>query len=218
MDQPRGAIGAKVWADIYEMLGADKVITLELHAEQIQGFFSIPVTHIKGKYLFADYVADKVKEHGNVALAAADAGGGKRLEKMAELVHKRHGLDLPMVFAHKTRIEDNAVEKMRVIGDVSGKYVIFLDDMLDTGGTLCAAADAVMNEGATGCEGIVTHVVASGDAIANIEGSRLNTLLGSNSLIIPKHAKFSELSIAAEIGKAIIAEDYNLSHNKLQEG
>lgn len=101
MDQPRGSIGATVWADIYQMLGCSKVITVELHAEQIQGFFTIPVTNIKGKYLFVDYVADKVREYdGKVVLASADAGGGKRL---AELLHKRHGIDLPLVFAHKDR-------------------------------------------------------------------------------------------------------------------
>jgi len=219
MDQPRGAIGAKVFSGIWEFLGCNKVITLELHADQIQGFFNIPVTHIKGKYLFANYIADKAREHGgDVALAAADAGGGKRLEKMAALVHKRHGLDIPIVFAHKTRIEDNKVDKMRIIGVVKNKYVIFLDDMLDTGGTLCAAAGGVMSEGALGCEGIVTHVLASGDAVSNIESSDLESLLGSNSLIIPTHEKFKELSVADEIGKAIIAEDYNLSHNKMQEG
>jgi len=218
MDQPRGAIGAKVLSGIWEYLGCDKVITLELHAEQIQGFFQIPVTHIKGKYLFANYVADKAREYGgDVVLAAADAGGGKRLEKMASLVHKRHGIDLPLVFAHKTRIEDNKVDKMRIIGEVENKYVIFLDDMLDTGGTLCAAASGVMDEGALGCEGIVTHVLASGNAVENIENSDLKTLMGSNSLIIPTHEKFTQLSAAGEIGKAIIAEDYNLSHSKLQE-
>jgi len=219
MDQPRGAIGARVLSSVWEFLGCDKVITLELHAEQIQGFFQIPVTHIKGKYLFADYVAEKAHEYGgDVVLAAADAGGGKRLEKMTELVHKRHGIDLPLVFAHKTRIEDNKVDKMRIIGEVNGKYVIFLDDMLDTGGTLCAAAGGVMDEGAIGCEGIVTHVLASGNAVESIENSDLNTLMGSNSLVIPTHDKFKQLSVAGEIGKAIIAEDYNLSHNKLQEG
>ena len=203
---------------VWEFLGCDKVITLELHAEQIQGFFKIPVTHIKGKYLFADYVANKAREYGgDVVLASADAGGGKRLEKMVELVHKRHGIGIPFVFAHKTRVEDNKVEKMVVIGDVKGKYVIFLDDMLDTGGTLCAAAGGVMESGALGCEGIVTHVLASGDAVSNIENSPLNTLMGSNSLIIPTHPKFTQISAASEIGKAIIAEDYNLSHNKLQD-
>ena len=206
MDQPRGAIGARVLSGVWEFLGCDKVITLELHAEQIQGFFKIPVTHIKGKYLFADYITQKVREYGgDVVLAAADAGGGKRLEKMESLVHKRYGIELPLVFAHKTRVEDNKVDKMVIIGDVKGKYVIFLDDMLDTGGTLCAAAGGVMEEGALGCEGIVTHVLASGDAVENIENSPLNTLMGSNSLIIPIHNKFKQLSAAAEIGKAIIA-------------
>ena len=217
-DQNRGAIGAKVFATTLEMLGATNIITLELHADQIEGFFDIPVTHIKGKYLFADYVADKARLHkGNVVLACADAGGGKRLEKMAELVFKRHKIDLPLVFAHKTKIKDNAVETMRIIGDVAGQHVIFLDDMLDTGGTLCAAAEGVMADNAISCEAIVSHVIASGDAVSNIENSPLETLMGSNSLVIPVHDKFKQLSVAAEIGKAIIADDYGISLSRLQE-
>jgi len=217
-DQSRGSINAKVLASIYEERGASKVITMELHADQIEGFFEIPVSNIKGKYLFADYVAEKAREHGgDVVLASADAGGGKRLEKMASLVHKRHGIDLPLVFAHKTRIEDNKVDKIRIIGEVKGKYVIFLDDMLDTGGTLCAAATGVMTEGAIGCEGIVTHLLGSGDAVKNIEKSPLNVMLGSDSLVIPVHEKFVEISAGSEIGKAIIADDYSISLSRLQE-
>ena len=217
-DQARGAIGAKVLASIFEERGATKIITLELHADQIEGFFDISVTHIKGKYLFADYVAEKAREHsGKVVLASADAGGGKRLEKMAELVFKRHKIDIPLVFAHKTKIEDNKVETMRIIGDVKGQHVIFLDDMLDTGGTLCAAAGGVMDDGATSCEAIVIHVVASGDAVSNIENSALDRLMGSNSLKIPTHEKFVQTSVSDEIGKAIIADDYGISLSRLQE-
>jgi len=217
-DQHRGAIGAKVFARILEMVGATKVITLELHAEQIEGFFEIPVTNIKGQYLFTNYIGDIAKEHkGNIVLASADAGGGKRLEKMAGSLLRNHKIDIPLVFAHKTRVKDNEVAEMRIIGDVEGMYVIFLDDLLDTGGTLCKAAEAVMANGAIGCEGIVTHIVGSGNAVENIAKSPLKLIMGSTSLVAPDHVKFKTLTIAEEIAKVIIAEDYHISLRRIQE-
>lgn len=217
-DQHRGAIGAKVLASFIENRGATKVFAIELHSDQIVGFFDIATTNIQGRYILSDYIANKAREHNNdIVLASADAGGGKRLEKMAARLLKKYDIDVPLVFAHKTRVKDNEVAEMRIIGDVEGKHVIFLDDMLDTGGTLCAAANAVMEHGAKSTEGVVVHVVASGNAVDNIENSALESLTGTNTLPIPDHSKFNTISVAPEIGKAIIADDYSISFNRLQE-
>jgi ribose-phosphate pyrophosphokinase len=215
-DQNRGSIGAKVLAKKLEMLGATGIITMELHADQIEGFFDIPVTNIKGQYLFTEFIYNEHLRLGDVVLAATDAGGGKRVVKMQNRIRDKYGVSLPFVFAHKNRVEDNKVDEVIIIGDVKDKNVILLDDMCDTAGTLCANADKMIELGAKNVSAVTTHLILSGKAIDNIEKSSLSYVMGSNSLNVPKHEKLRTISVASEIGKAILANDYGISLSRIQ--
>ena len=233
-DQSRGPIGAKVMALKLEAIGATSVITYDLHADQIQGFFEIPVTHIEGKNVFVDYIAEITNE--NTVLCGPDAGSGKRVKRMKEQLIKRHGINLSYVMMDKTRKEANVISEMEIIGDVNGKHVIILDDMVDTAGTLCKAAEVLKDAGALSVRAIISHGVLSGNAFENIGASELTELIVSDSL--PKHdymklctKDFSEdrcinirkgsekikvISVAEQIGFAMAANNFNLSYEALK--
>ena len=209
-DQPRGPIGAKVIAKILEVLGATGIITFDFHADQIQGFFDLPVTHIEGKNVFDKY------------LASLDSG--KRVKRFKNQLADNYDIDLDIVMMDKTRKKANEVEKMVIIGDVKGKDVILVDDMVDTGGTLCKGVDVLLEHGAKSVRAVISHGVLSGKAYENIGKSNLTELIISDSLAIDRaksefyyaDKKIKVISIANQVASAIHAIDYSQSFEELK--
>lgn len=173
-DKPRVSIGAKLIADMLIVAGADRIITMDLHADQIQGFFNVPVDHMYGSTIFAPYIKSLKLE--NLVIASPDVGGSKRAGS-----YSKH-LGVPMVLCHKAREKANVISEMRIIGEVEGKDVIIVDDMVDTAGTLCKAADLMIKNGANSVRAIVTHGVMSGNAIQNVNNSSLKELIFTDSI------------------------------------
>lgn len=173
-DKPRVSIGAKLIADMLSVAGVDRVITMDLHADQIQGFFDLPVDHLYGSTIFVPYI--KSLQLKDLVIASPDVGGTKRAGSYA-----KH-LDVPMVLGYKTREKANVVAEMKIIGDVVDKNVVIIDDMADTAGTLCKAADLIMENGAKSVRAIVTHGVMSGKAVDNILNSSLTEIAFTDSI------------------------------------
>lgn len=173
-DKPRVSIGAKLIADLLSVAGVDRVITMDLHADQIQGFFNVPVDHLYASRIFIPYIKSLNLE--NLVIASPDVGGSKRAG-----TYSRH-LDVPMVLCHKTREKANVIGEMVIIGDVKGKDVIIVDDMVDTAGTLCKAADLMIENGANSVRAIVTHGVMSGSASDRIMASALTEIAFTDSI------------------------------------
>jgi ribose-phosphate pyrophosphokinase len=173
-DKPRVSIGAKLIADMLSVAGVNRVITMDLHADQIQGFFNIPVDHLYGSTIFVPYIKSlKLK---NLVIASPDVGGSKRAGS-----YSKH-LGVPMVICHKTRERANVVGEMTIIGEVYGKDVIICDDMVDTAGTLCKAADLMISKGARSVRAIVSHGVMSGDASKRVCESALTEIAFTDSI------------------------------------
>ena len=216
-DQSRGPIGAKVMAEMIEQRGSTSVITYDLHADQIQGFFNIPVTHIEGKHVFDTYIMQKVKKNeGEVVLCGPDAGSGKRVKRMRDQVNKRYGVNLNIVMIDKTRKQANVIDEMIIIGDVKGKHVIILDDMVDTAGTLCKAAEVLIENGAKTVNAGISHGILSGPAHDRISTSILEELVISDSLESKDNDKILIASVTKQIGLAISASINNLSYEALK--
>ncbi|MDR0559383.1 MAG: ribose-phosphate pyrophosphokinase [Prevotellaceae bacterium] len=173
-DKPRVSIGAKLVADMLEVAGADRVMTIDLHADQIQGFFSVPVDHIYASSLFLPYIRSLNIE--NLALAAPDMGGAKRASTYAKV------LNCPVIICHKTRSKENQVEKITAIGDVKDKNIIILDDMIDTAGTITIAADMMMKKKAASVKAIATHALLSGPASQRISESALQEVMITDTI------------------------------------
>lgn len=173
-DKPRVSIAAKLIADMLSVAGVDRVITMDLHADQIQGFFNVPVDHLYGSTIFIPFI--KSLNIDNLVIASPDVGGSKRAGS-----YSKH-LGVPMVLCHKTREKANVVGQMTIIGDVEGKDVIITDDMVDTAGTLCMAADLMMKNGAKSVRAIVTHGVMSGAATQRIMESELSEIVFTDSI------------------------------------
>ncbi len=194
-DKPRVSIGAKLIADMLTVAGVNRVITMDLHADQIQGFFDVPVDHLYGSTIFIPYI--KNLNLDNLVIASPDVGGSKRAGS-----YSKH-LEVPMVICHKTREKANVVGEMRIIGDVEGKNVIIIDDMVDTAGTLRKAADLMMEKGAKSVRAIVSHGVMSGTAIENVMNSALTEIAFTDSIpfdcnICPKVKVLSIAELFAE--------------------
>lgn len=173
-DKPRVSIGAKVVADMLSVAGVDRIITMDLHADQIQGFFDIPVDHLYASTVYIPYVKSLALE--NLTIASPDVGGSKRASTYAK------ALDLPLVLCHKTRERANVVSNMKIIGEVAGQNVLIIDDMADTAGTLCKAANLMMENGAASVRAMVSHGVLSGKAAENIMNSQLTELIITDSI------------------------------------
>lgn len=173
-DKPRVSIAAKLIADMLGVAGIDRLITMDLHADQIQGFFDVPVDHLYASTLFAPYIKSlKLK---NLVIASPDVGGSKRAGSYA-----KH-LGVPMVICYKSREKANVIREMRIIGEVEGKDVIITDDMVDTAGTLCKAADLMMENGANSVRAIVSHGIMSGSASERIMNSALSEIAFTDSI------------------------------------
>lgn len=220
-DQSRGPIGAKVMVEMIENRGATGVITFDLHADQIQGFFNIPVTHLEGKNIFDSYIVSIYNE--NTILCGPDAGSGKRVKRMKDQLAKYHDTSINYVMLDKTRKQANVVDEMVIIGDVTGKDVIILDDMVDTAGTLCKAAEVIMEAGANSVRAIISHGVLSGPALGRIEKSVLKELIISDSLDKGEGEigfglqKIKVVSMARQIALAIIAINSHSSYEGLKK-
>ncbi len=153
-DRPRVSIGAKMVANILRAAGVDRVMTMDLHADQIQGFFDVPVDHIYASSLFLPYIKSLNLE--NLSVAAPDMGGAKRVNAYSRI------LGTPMIICHKSREKANVVGEMTAIGDVEGRNIVILDDMIDTAGTITKAADMMMEKKALSVRAIATHPVLRG--------------------------------------------------------
>jgi ribose-phosphate pyrophosphokinase len=173
-DQPRVPISAKLLANLIQTAGADRVITVDLHAEQIQGFFDIPLEHISALPIFADYLKNLNLE--NLTIVSPDVGGAKRADKLA----KKLGANLAIIY--KMRPRPNAVEVFDVIGDVKDKHCVIVDDIVDTAGTLVAAAEMLLEKGAKSVRACITHGVLSGPAVERINNSALTELVITDTI------------------------------------
>lgn len=195
-DKPRVAIGAKLVANMLMAAGVDRIMTMDLHADQIQGFFEVPVDHLYGSTIFMPEM--ERLNTGNLILAAPDAGGAKRANSYA----KR--LDTGLAICHKQRKRPNEIAEMTVIGDVSGKDVILVDDMCDTAGTLTTAADLFIAKGALSVRAFCTHAVLSGPAYERIENSNLTELIVTDTIPLKRQSdKIRVISVAELFGDVI---------------
>lgn len=189
-DAPRVPIGAKLVAKMLTAAGATRVMTMDLHADQIQGFFEIPVDHLYASTIFVDYI--KNLNLDNLTIASPDMGGAKRANN-----YSKH-LNADIVICHKERKRANHVENMMLIGEVEGRNVILLDDMIDTAGTLAKASELIMEKGAKSVRAIATHPVLSGDAYERIENSPLVEVVVTDSIPLKNNSvsKIKVLSCA----------------------
>ena len=197
-DKPRVAIGAKLIANMLMAAGVNRVITMDLHADQIQGFFEVPVDHLYGSTLFLPWLKSNVSSE-NLCIATPDTGGTKRANTYAK------ALGVDMAICYKQRKVANQVESMTVIGDVKGKDVVLVDDMCDTAGTLTKAADLMMEHGALSVRAVCTHPVLSGPAYERIASSSLKELIVTDSIplredvdafkitVLPVHDMFAQV-------------------------
>lgn len=215
-DYSRGPIPAKIMAEMIERCGATSIITFDLHADQIQGFFNIPVTHIENKYVFDETIYNHSTIMTDIVLAGPDAGSGKKVKRMKDQLQKHYGLNVNYIMLDKTRKEANVIDDMIIIGDVKDKNVFILDDMVDTSGTLCKAADVLMDAGAKSVRAIISHGVLSGPAYDRISKSKLARLIISDSLETTPNEKIGVVSIADVIGLALAANNNDMSYEALK--
>ena len=188
-DKPRVAIGAKMIATLLEAAGADRVITMDLHAPQIQGFFDVPVDHLDSSAIFIPYI-DQLKL-ANLSFAAPDVGSTNRVREIASYFNAE------MVICDKHRKRANEIASMVVIGDVTGRDVVLVDDICDTGGTLAKAAGLLKEKGANSVRALITHPVLSGKAYENIENSVLEELVVCDTIPLMKESpKIKAISVA----------------------
>ena len=188
-DKPRVPIAAKMIAKILESAGATRIITMDLHADQIQGFFEIPVDHLYASTIFLPYLQSLKLD--NLTIASPDMGGSKRAYAYAK------ALESDVVICYKQRAKANVISHMELIGNVEGKNVVLVDDMVDTAGTLTKAADLMIERGAFSVRAICTHPILSGNAYDNIKKSQLKELIVTDSIpLINSNSKIKVLSCA----------------------
>jgi len=203
-DKPRVSIGAKLIADLLETAGVNRVMTLDLHADQIQGFFNVPVDHLYASSLFVE----KVKEMNlkNLSISAPDMGGSKRAN-----AYSRH-LQSEMVLSYKLRKKPNVVEEISIIGEVKDRDVVIIDDMIDTAGTLTFAAQMIKDRGARSIHAFATHAVLSGPALERIENSPIEKLVVTDSIPVTVNSpKIEVVSVAKLFADTIDSVYHNES-------
>ena len=196
-DKPRVSIGAKLMADLLSTAGVTRVITMDLHADQIQGFFNVPVDHRYASMVFIDYLR-QTSDLERTVIATPDVGGAKRANSYAKF------LGVPMVICHKSRAKANEVAEMTIIGDVTDKDVILVDDIVDTAGTICKAADLMIQNGARSVRAVASHAVLSDPATERINASALKEMIFTDSIPLRKHSdKIHIVSVANIFAEAI---------------
>ena len=202
-DKPRVSIGAKLVANLLTAAGVDRIMTCDLHADQIQGFFDLPVDHIYASKVFIPYLRSLNIE--NLAIAAPDMGGAKRANAYAK------ELACPVIICHKSRERANVVASITAIGDVEGKNIVIVDDLIDTAGTLVKAAEVLMDKGAASVRACATHAVLSGPAYDRINNSCLKEVFVTDTIPLSKDADTSKIKVVsmAETFAAIIRKVYN---------
>lgn len=195
-DKPRVAIGAKMVANLLQAAGVDRIMTMDLHAPQIQGFIDVPVDHLYASSMIVPYIKELNLE--NLLIASPDMGGSKRANVYAKF------LKAEMAICHKSRLRPNVVGEMRVIGDVEGKNVVIVDDMIDTAGTIVKAAEMLKEKGAKTVRAVATHPVLSGKAHERILNSALEEVIFTDSIPLRQdNPKIKILSAASIFGNAI---------------
>lgn len=198
---PRQPISARLMADLLQVAGVSRMLSLDLHTGQIQGFFNIPIDNFLAMPIFANYFMDKKLE--DVVVVSPDHGGTNRARKLAE------ALDAPLAIADKRRPKPNSAEILNLIGNVKNKNCIIIDDIIDTGGTICAVTNALYNEGALSVYVCCSHALLSGDAIDNLKTTNLKELVCTNSVKIDedtldKNKWIKQLSIAELLSRGIL--------------
>ena len=202
-DKPRVAIGAKLVANLLRAAGADRVMACDLHADQIQGFFDIPVDHIYASKVFIPYIKERNIE--DLAIAAPDMGGAKRANAYAK------DLGASVIICHKTRERANVVGSITAIGDVEDKNIIIVDDMIDTAGTLCKAAEVLKSKGAKSVRACATHGIFSGEALERIHNSVLEEVFITDTVPHPELANDPKIRIVTMT--AVFAHIINKVYN-----
>ncbi|MDR1725252.1 MAG: ribose-phosphate pyrophosphokinase [Bacteroidales bacterium] len=196
-DKPRVPIAAKLVADLLQTAGVSRIITMDLHADQIQGFFNIPVDHLFASSIFIPFLRE-TEDIDSILFASPDVGGTKRASQYAKT------LGTGFVMCYKQRTKPNEIGTMQLIGDVNDKHVILVDDIVDTGSTLCKAAELIIESGAKSVRSMITHPVLSGEAIDRIEASVMNKLLVTDTIPLKRQSdKISVLSTAPIFAEAI---------------
>jgi ribose-phosphate pyrophosphokinase len=195
-DHLRSSIGSKVLADILEKVGMSRIITIDLHASAIQGFYNIPVIHLNGNKIFIDYIKENKIE--DLTIVAPDQGAVKRASDFCKAFP-----DSTFAMINKKRIKPNEIHSMELVGDVTGRNVIIVDDMADTLGTMCKAAELLMEKGAKSVRAIATHGILSGKAYTNLESSVLTELLVSDSIPAKLSPKLKVISCDNIIARSI---------------
>ncbi len=200
-DKPRVSIAAKLVADLLSAAGVNRVITMDLHADQIQGFFNVPVDHLYASSVFIPYIESLKLE--DMVVATPDVGGAKRANSYAKY------LNVPLVLCHKQRAKANVVASMTVIGDVKGKNVILVDDMVDTAGTITKAADLMMSEGAKSVRALASHAIMSDPASERVDSCGMTEMIFTNSIPFRKECKKATILSVAHL----IADTIRRVHN-----
>ena len=190
-DKPRVAIGAKLVADMLSVAGIDRVITMDFHADQIQGFFNVPVDHLYASSVFVEEI--KTWNLANPVIATPDVGGTKRANSYA-----KH-LNIPMVICYKLRKKANEISEMKIIGDIRGMDVILVDDIVDTAGTITKAADLMSAKGANSVRAIASHAVMSAPASEVVDKSSLTEIVFTDSIPYPMESKKVRIISVAEL-------------------
>ncbi|MBU2927982.1 ribose-phosphate pyrophosphokinase [Winogradskyella psychrotolerans] len=201
-DKPRVPIAAKLVAKMLEAAGATRIITMDLHADQIQGFFEKPVDHLFASTIFLPYL--KSLNLDNLTIASPDMGGSKRAYAYSK------ALKSDVVICYKQRAKANVISHMELIGDVTGKNVVLVDDMVDTAGTLTKAADLMMERGALSVRAICTHPILSGNAYEKLENSKLEELIVTNSIPLKQESKKIRVLSCSDLFAEVM---YNVHHN-----
>ncbi|NEN22029.1 ribose-phosphate pyrophosphokinase [Cryomorpha ignava] len=200
-DKPRVAIGAKLVANLLTAAGVDRVMTMDLHADQIQGFFEVPVDHLFASSIFLPYI--ETLDVRNVIMAAPDTGGTKRANAYAKY------LNVDLAICYKQRKVANEIENMTVIGDVEGRDVILVDDIIDTAGTLTTASDMMMDKGAKSVRAICTHAVLSGPAYDRLEKSAIKELIVTDTIPIQRESSKIKVLTVADLFADVIHSAIN---------
>lgn len=203
-DRPRVSIGAKMVANLLESAGVDRVMTIDLHADQIQGFFDVPVDHLYASSLFVDHISNMKLNH--LTISAPDMGGSKRAN-----AYSRH-LQSEIVLSYKLRKKPNVIEEISIIGEVKNRDVVIIDDMVDTAGTLTFAAQMIMDKGANSIHAYATHPVLSGPAYERIENSPINKLVVTDTIPLKRQSpKIEVVSVAKLLAETIDSVYHNES-------
>jgi ribose-phosphate pyrophosphokinase len=208
-DKPRMPISARLIANLIQTAGADRVLTLDLHAAQIQGFFDVPVDHLFAAPVMLEYF-DSIGRR-DMTMVSPDAGGVERARAFAKF------MNAPLAIIDKRRTDVNVAEVMHIIGDVEGRHCLIVDDLIDTAGTLVKGAEALLDAGASSVTACATHAVLSGPAVQRIEASKISEVVVTNSIPLSEEAKrctrIKTLSVAPLLARAIqsIHEDGSVS-------